>query len=350
MTSVTQVNPVDDARWDALVRRHPLGSIFHTAAWARVLISTFSYEPVYLAVVRDGEICSALPFMQISSWLTGRRLVALPRTSVCDPLVSDPRDLDLLLDAAVDRTRARHLSFLEIKTQAYDGLAGQPRLKDHAHFRNQVLPLDRPADQLWKGFDRTCVRQRITRAQKTGVTVRRGTTLADLHGFYELHRQSTAKNAVPRRPFSFFRNMWEILGPTGDMLLVLAEVGTELGSAAVFLRSGPSLVFEFLANNYALLDHSPVHLITWEMIQQAVTEGYRFFDFGMTPPGNAGLLAFKSRWGAEEHVLHYYYYPDVAGYKSYVTETGPADLGGPVARSVHRLKCSAATLLSRHFG
>src|SRR5262250_1953515 len=41
------IDPTTDARWDAFVRAHPASTVFHTAAWARVLIATYGYEPRY---------------------------------------------------------------------------------------------------------------------------------------------------------------------------------------------------------------------------------------------------------------------------------------------------------------
>jgi hypothetical protein len=352
MKRVTVIDPLEDSRWDAFVHTHPLGSIFHTSDWARVLLKTFSCRPFYLALEDGDKITGGLPFMQINSLLTGNRLISLPRTSYCDPLAENGEDLTLLVDAAIKLRAERHSEFLEIKTQKCATMSTDRKLKEYGHFKNQILCLAPGLDDIWKGFDRTCIRQRISRAQKSGVKIRVGGGMEDLRGFYALHRQSTRKHAVPRRPFSFFRNMSEILGPKHTMLLVMAEVGTRLGSAAVFLKSKDSLIFEFLGNNYQLMDHSPVHLIVWEMIQYAIREGLRYFDFGLTPPDNVGLIKFKSRWGAEERVLKYYYQPDVAGYKRFITSCAEpeSNRNTKLPRMLTMLKCSIASRLYSHFG
>ena len=337
---------------DEFVGRHPFRSIFHTARWAGVLQRTFSCSPVYLVLEKAGAISGAIPFMAVDSRLTGRRLISLPRTSYCDPLVERGDDLEVLLDAAIEVLGERGLSFLEIKPQWNDIAAASTKLKGYRHFHNQVLPLESGVEALWKGLGRTSVRQRIGRARNHGVTIRFGQNSEDLHAFYRLHLESTRKNAVPHRPFSFFKNIWDTFGLTGEMVLVLAEIGREVGSAGIFLKSKDTLVFEFVGNSYNLLDHAPVPFMIWEMIQYACREGFTYFDFGLTPPGNAGLLDFKSHWGTIDRVLTYYYYPDVAGYKRFVAasdETAGARKR-PFARLVALTKASLASRLYRDFG
>ena len=44
--------------------------------------------------------------------------------------------------------------------------------------------------------------------------------------------------------------------------------------------------------------------------------GCTVYDLGRTARDNSGLMDFKYRWGAEQHPLPYYYYPQVAGLAS----------------------------------
>ena len=66
-------------------------------------------------------------------------------------------------------------------------------------------------------------------------------------------------------------------------------------------------------------------MIVWEAIKAAKKEGKEIFDFGLTPPDNKGLFDFKKRWGTEDNILNYYYYPDVTGYKKYITESSNSE-------------------------
>jgi len=50
---------------------------------------------------------------------------------------------------------------------------------------------------------------------------------------------------------------------------------------------------------------SPNMLLYWEFLKYASDQGYAFFDFGRSTPGE-GTFKFKQQWGAEPVPLHWY--------------------------------------------
>jgi lipid II:glycine glycyltransferase (peptidoglycan interpeptide bridge formation enzyme) len=50
-------------------------------------------------------------------------------------------------------------------------------------------------------------------------------------------------------------------------------------------------------------------LLFWKAIQKAKENGLREFDLGRTDLDDAGLLAFKDRWGGRRSILAYWRYP-----------------------------------------
>src|SRR5215213_3756819 len=92
---VYHLNPLQDPRWPGLVERHPLGSVFHTSQWLHALQRTYGYEPVVFTTTRPGaELRNGVVFCAVRSWLTGRRLVSLPFSDQCEPLVEHSAQLD----------------------------------------------------------------------------------------------------------------------------------------------------------------------------------------------------------------------------------------------------------------
>ena len=346
------INPAEDKRWDKFVRAHKFGTIFHLADWSEVLRKTFSYEPVYIVLEENGNIRAGLPFMKIDSWLTGKRLISLPRTSYCDPLVETEEELAMILQTAGEMVDEQKMDFFEIKTQKNADLLSDSGIRYYDHFRNQILDLEAGPEKLWARFHRTCVRQRIMKAQKDQVTVRIGDTFRDLEIFYDLHKSTTKKHKVAPRPFSFFNNIRDTFGDKKKVKFLIAEKDGTVGAAALFLISGESIIFEFHGINYNLIEHSPGHLIVWEAIQMACKEGLKYFDFGLTPPDNIGLLNYKTRWGGSDAVLRYFYYPDVRGYKAFVKKTeAPEELNTSRLHLIkHKVKTFAAEKLYRHLG
>src|SRR5262245_33815346 len=92
--------PLLDPRWSALTARHACASAFHSPAWLEALRQTYGYEPVVLTTAARGhDLTNGLVFCRIRSWLTGSRLVALPFSDHCEPLVDTPEQLDCILNA-----------------------------------------------------------------------------------------------------------------------------------------------------------------------------------------------------------------------------------------------------------
>jgi hypothetical protein len=94
LRSVFELDPLRDARWPALIKRHIAASVFHSAEWLSALKLAYGYEPVVYATCRPSvELTSGIVFCKVKSWLTGRRLVSIPFSNHCDSLVRPPRSL-----------------------------------------------------------------------------------------------------------------------------------------------------------------------------------------------------------------------------------------------------------------
>jgi hypothetical protein len=48
-----------------------------------------------------------------------------------------------------------------------------------------------------------------------------------------------------------------------------------------------------------------MHLLYWESIREAKNSGLRLFDLGRSDSHQAGLIEFKTRWGAAQSALTY---------------------------------------------
>ena len=85
------LDPTKYPGWDDLLLTNPASSFFHTSAWARVLINSYGYKPLYFARIRDNELHDLMAVMEIDSFLTGERGVSLPFTDHCPVIASGER-------------------------------------------------------------------------------------------------------------------------------------------------------------------------------------------------------------------------------------------------------------------
>src|SRR5271170_3971737 len=110
------IDPLTDRRWEELVQRHPHASVFHSAAWLKALARTYQYQPIaYTTSPIDQRLDNAIVFCRVESWLTGRRLVSLPFSDHCEPLVDAEDDLDAIVIALEHDSRQRDLRYIELR-------------------------------------------------------------------------------------------------------------------------------------------------------------------------------------------------------------------------------------------
>jgi lipid II:glycine glycyltransferase (peptidoglycan interpeptide bridge formation enzyme) len=150
-----------------------------------------------------------------------------------------------------------------------------------------------------KRFHRSCVRQRINRAEKSGIQVTQGNSEKDLKRFYRLYLKTRRRLLLPPQPYRFIRTIWQKLYPLGFLTLLLATHKDQTIGAVMLLKFKHRVSAEYAAFDEDFLHMSPNHLLFWMSIKKAQEEGYHVFDFGRTSPDNQGLMDFKRRWGTE---------------------------------------------------
>src|SRR5438128_44514 len=104
--AVQRINPLRDPRWLGLTARHPRASIFHTRGWLEALQRTYGYEPAAVTIDGDGgRLSGAIVYCHVRSKLTGNRVVSVPFSDYCDPLVEHEHEERQLFEAFIAGSR-----------------------------------------------------------------------------------------------------------------------------------------------------------------------------------------------------------------------------------------------------
>src|ERR1017187_8012431 len=113
---VYEIDPNRDERWDEFLQKHVNASIFHTRGWLEALQQTYGYNPIAFTTSPAGSpLTNGFPFCQISSWLSGSRLVSLPFSDHCAPLVESSDELTHLLTYLQEKLHTEKWSYIEIR-------------------------------------------------------------------------------------------------------------------------------------------------------------------------------------------------------------------------------------------
>lgn len=324
MNEIVEIDPRHDPRWDEFVLAHPLGQIYHLSGWREVLESCFSHiQGRFLARVEGEEarIRSGLPLYEVRSWLLGTRMISAPFATLFDPLVDGPEDLSALLGRALTLAKESRARYVEIRSlDASPWFAGS-EFGEVRHFLHHVIDLSVPLEALWRSFHRSCVRQRIARAESSGLKVRQGKDESDIKAFHELLARTRRRRSLPAQPYRFIEALWRVFGQDGRFKLLLADKDGRVAAGLLLFVFKDRVTAEFLASDEAFNGLSPVHGLFWQAIQWAHREGFRVFDLGRTAPGNKSLIEFKGHWGTAVRELPQFFFPPGAGRKTTRVET-----------------------------
>lgn len=307
-SAVYQLDPLVDPRWDRFVSRSAGASLFHSRAWLEALRRTYGYKPVVFTTSGDGEeLKNGIAFCKVESWLTGRRLVSLPFSDYCQPLVDDTHDLNLLMKALETERHRGGWRYVELRPCEEIETTEPVYHVSSTYFRHEI-DLNPSAAALFKSFHKNSIQRKIRRAEREKLDYREGTSGADLDAFYRLLVLTRRRHSVPPQPKIWFRNLLDCFGNAVKIRLALKDGRPIAGMLTIQHRD--TLVYKYGGSEARFSPMGGMHLLYWRSMLDAKQSGMRTFDLGRCEVGQDGLLIFKKRWGAVETPLHYIRYTD----------------------------------------
>jgi CelD/BcsL family acetyltransferase involved in cellulose biosynthesis len=297
------LDPLGDPRWEAFLPTSSAASAFHHPAWLRLLHAQYRYPFAVCGIAApDGRLVAGLPVARVESRLTGRRLVALPFSDHCAPLVADdaPAPAPAALAAGLDDLRRTAGMRLEVRGTG-GVLAAAPA---GARFHRHVLTLEGDVGSVERRFRKPQVLRGARRAVREGLHAERRTDVDALASFYRLHVATRARLGVPTQARRFILRFAELFR-AGLGFVLMVRRGQQPVAAAVFLTYRGVLTYKYGASDARFLTARPNNLLFLEAIRWGCENGMRALDFGRTDWGHESLRAFKLAWGSEEQQLRY---------------------------------------------
>jgi GNAT acetyltransferase-like protein len=343
MAVAKEVDPLHDLGWESLVRNHPAATVFHTKGWLEALQRTYGYEPIVLTSTLGKEpFNNGLVLCKVSSWATKRRLVSLPFSDHCQPLIDDQNLLIKILASLRRRTVEKRCAYVELRPRVaidpeVESLCG---LQVSDEYCLHVLDLRPPLDVLFKELHRS-LKQKLNRAHREKLIIREGHTDALLQDFYRLMIMTRRRHGRPPQPFVWFRNLITCLG---DRLTLRVAFKNKMPIASVLLlKHNKTIVYKYGCSEAAFHNLGGMGLLLWHTIQVAKEEGFEEFDLGRSDLDNVGLIKFKDHLGAKRTVPSYYKYAIHAS-----VHGTPLNRWGTISgRIFSRLPCSALAMSGR---
>jgi CelD/BcsL family acetyltransferase involved in cellulose biosynthesis len=299
-------DPLADSRWDHLVSQHPSASAFHQRGWLQALAQTYGYEPRVLTSTPAGQpLNNGILFCRVSSWITGTRLVSLPFTDHCEPLLqpgSDLRDFIVWLTEQRDRERWKYFELRPLSLQsALEGPLGGRSFVFHQ------LDLRLPLEQIFRNLHKDSIQRKIRRAEREKLSYEVGRSEQLLDEFYRLVLITRKRLQVLPQPRKWFNNLRKQMAE--NLEIRIARKNGVAIAGLLTLRHRSSVIYKYGGSDKTFHNLGGMPFLFWKLIEESRNAGVEQIDLGRTDLDNQGLITFKNRLGAARSQLTYHRYP-----------------------------------------
>jgi Acetyltransferase (GNAT) domain len=312
--AVYRIDPLHDRRWVEFLERQPRASIFHTPGWLQSLQRTYGYEPLAFTTTPPGaDLTDGMAFCRVRSWLSGERLVSLPFADHCDLLFERSEEAYEVLDWLGQHRGSRSYRQIELRPRngAALGLPHHTPFRAAQQFRLHMLDLRPDLQEITGAFDRDNIQRRLRRVERGDLAYEEGNSPALLKKFYYLQVRTRRRHHIPPQPLQWFSNLLQALGEQARIRVV--SCGDRPVASILTLRYKESATFKYGCSDARYHHLAGTPFLLWEAIREAKASHAMTFDMGRSDEDNSGLIAFKSRWGAQDIPLTYWQCPVLAG-------------------------------------
>ncbi len=316
------IDPLSDSRWDDFVASHPKASVFHHRGWLKALASTYGYQSVVLTSSPPGKrLTDGIVFCQVKSWITGIRMVSLPFADHCQPLLNEIGDSFELAEWMRTECRRHHWKYIELRPLSWDTHSDCSLVASRSYWLH-TLDLVPSLEQIFRHLHKNSIQRRIRRAEREQLSYETGRSEQLLNDFYHLLLITRRRHQLLPQPRAWFRNLIACLGQ--NVQIRVARKDRVPVAAMLTLHHRNTVVYKYGCSDKRFHHLAAMPFLFWKLIEESKTAGADQIDFGRTDLDNAGLTAFKDRFGATRRRLTYFRYPESAQEKGVMASDLPA--------------------------
>jgi CelD/BcsL family acetyltransferase involved in cellulose biosynthesis len=296
---LVRIDPQTDPLWQEIINRYN-SDVFHTPEWMSTLTATYDFNFHGLAILDDsGQPRSGMAYCLIEDMMDPR-IVSLPFSDFCDPLVEDSEEWNLMVDALLHNGHRLSMRCLRNEIPLHD-----ERFKLANRAKWHCVDVRKELDTLWMDLHGSA-RRAIKKAKREQVDVRIASQKDELRSFYELHlKVRKYKYQLLAQPYRFFEQIWDQFITKGNGALMLAHHQDIIIGGVLYLEWQNKLYYKFNASNPEYRSLRPNDLVVWEGMKYAHLKGYDYLDFGLSDWDQEGLLQYKRKFASEEKTVSF---------------------------------------------
>ena len=243
------------------------------------------------------------PFCRVSTWVLGRRLISVPFSDHAALLTDNDdalRELFSFLGRQIETKACRYVEIRPVAQLTVDPAV----LGQSAAFYWHRLSLEKDLGALYGSFHKNCVRRKVRRAEREGLTCAEGKTEKLIQHFYGLLLATHRRHGLPPQPIAWYRNLIECLG---NNIKISVAYKKDIAIASIItLTYKHTMVYKYGCSDTRYHNLGGMVLLLWRAIQDAKACGLYELDMGRSDFDNAGLIRFKEHWSAKRSTLVYW--------------------------------------------
>jgi CelD/BcsL family acetyltransferase involved in cellulose biosynthesis len=283
--------------WSRLVTEDEAATFFQTPEWSDVLTSTVpGFRAEHIAASAGGKPVAIVPVLGRPMFGTST-VESMAYGTFGGPVLgaSAPGGTaSALLAEFVRRAKSPRVRFAQLSDRSGrvggDDLPGFVRNDDTL----QVVRLDAEYDELLSRF-KPSARNKIRKATKAGVTVRRAESEGDFLAYHAILEECSRDWQIRPRPGSEFFSALSMLDPAMVQMWLAVCDGDVIAGDLNFVSHGSIMNWGNVSTDGAK-SLAPNNLLHAKGIEQGVLDGHHTYDLGSSR-GLPGVRRFKESFG-----------------------------------------------------
>jgi len=292
----------DKERWDDFVLSHDAAGPYHLFMWREAIENAYNHKAYYLMAEKDGQsIKAALPFVLIKPPFLKGLLVSQPFCDYGGMLTENSDASELIIKQVMKFAGDLDVKF-EVRCKNQNSVLNSCDTVAVASYKSRML-LDLPesSEILWKGL-KSKLRSQIRRPQKEGLVFALGKT-ERLDDFYSVFSRNMQALGSPVHSRKWIESVLDSYDEDAHIGIVYADKQPVGAGFILSFRDTVSIPWASTLREYN--KYSPNMMLYWGFLDYACDNGFKYFDFGRSTPGE-GTYNFKRQWGAQPIPLHWY--------------------------------------------
>ena len=286
--------------WETYVNRHRDGTVFHTLAWRDSVRDTFGHEDVYLVAMRHGRIVGVFPLFLVASRVAGRMLVSVPYAVGGGTLADDIEATSELFETAKSLAEERDCKAIDLRSER----AVIPDISTNDRYVGFRRDLPERSEDVLAWLPRKA--RAAARNGRIKYQLRVSVGDEHLREVWCLYTISMRRLGSLAYPYRFFQRLVEATPDRHWVSLVRWDDRPVAGLVTFLFRD--TVMPYFIGTTESARECSAANFIYLTVMERAIEQGYRIFDFGRSRRENSGSYNFKRFNGFEPRPLGYQVY------------------------------------------